>query len=430
MNEPQESSRQGSASGRGNRVVFLVFLALVGAWISLMLTNVHLSHGQSRSAVFRLVCKISGGGCEQVLESPWATLPGNIPLALLGLAYFSAIAVWYLVVGRANRAGRSWFVPIFVLQLAGGLVSLLLLALMLAQMRALCGWCALVHGINLVLLGVAWKLWPRERSPVGGPAWPPARLGAAALLLVVAVAGLWMQWLGNRQLQTRARSAREEVERYRGDADLMRYLYSRNRPQVIPIRSDEAVLGSGSAPHTVVVFSDFQCPGCQDFAAFFEREVLPSLGGRLRLVYKHFPLDTDCNPKLPRAFHANACEAAHAAEAARELGGPQGFWKMHHALFESPAEVTEGRWAELASSAGLDGAAVAERVARRTQRDRIAEDVRLGYALKLNETPSVFVDGRLLEDWTNLDLWKAILATPAATPQQEPAAAAALSAVR
>jgi protein-disulfide isomerase/uncharacterized membrane protein len=421
MNEPQESAH-------GKRVLFLILLALAGAWISLMLTNVHLSHGQSRSAVFRLVCRLSGGGCDQVLQSPWATLPGNIPLALLGLAYFSAIAVWYLLVGRTNRAGRSWFVPILGLQLAGGLASILLLGVMFAQMRALCGWCALTHVINLVLLGLAWKLW---REPgAAGPAWPPARLGVAALLLAVAVAGLWMQWLGNRQLRARADSAREEVERFRGDADLMRYLYSRTPPRAIPIRSDEAVLGSGSAPHTVVVFSDFQCPGCQEFAAFFKREILPSLGGRVRLVYKHFPLDNECNRKLPRAFHPSACEAAYAAEAARELGGPEAFWKMHDALFERPADVAEGRWAELAAAAGLNGAAIGERVARQSHLGRIEEDIRLGFGLKLDATPGVFVDGRRLEDWADLDLWKAILEAPPATPQQGPATAAAFSEVR
>lgn len=410
-------------------MVLLVVLALLGVWISLMLTSFHLSHGQSGSAIFRLGCRASGGGCDQVLQSPWATLPGNVPLALVGLVYFSVIAVWYLVAGRANRAGRRWYLPIFALQLAGGLVSLLLLGVMIGQVRALCGWCALAHGVNLVLLGLAWKLWPRDRSAAGEPAWPPARLGVAALLLVVAVGALWVLGISNRQLQARVRSARAEVEHFHGDADLMRYLHLRSRPQAIPIRPDEAVLGSGSAPHTVVVFSDFQCPACKSFADFFKHEIVPSLGDRVRLVYRHFPLDTDCNPHLGMTLHANACEAAHAAEAARELGGAQGFWKMHDALFARQADVAEGRWAELAAGAGLDGAAVAGRVARRSHRDRIAEDVRLAFALKLDGTPSIFVDGRYLEDWTNPEVWKAILAAPAATPQPAPASDAGRPAV-
>jgi protein-disulfide isomerase/uncharacterized membrane protein len=414
MNERQESARPGQGSGRSGRgVVLLAVLALLGAGISLMLTRVHLSHGQGSSGLFRLGCSVSGGGCEQVLGSSWALLPGNVPVALAGLVYFSAIAVWYLVAGSANRAGRRWALPVLALQLLGGLVSLLLLAVMATQVRALCVWCLLVHILNLVLLWLAWRRWPRgsrEAAVAGEPARPAPRLAAAALLLMAAAGALWMLGIGNSRLEARLRAAKAETERFHGDADLMRYLHLRSRPQAIPVRPDDAVLGSASAPHTVVVFSDFQCPACQSFAAFFQREVRPALGGRLRLVYKHFPLDTDCNPNVVMAVHANACEAAHAAEAARELGGAQGFWRMHDVLFERQEDVAEGRWAELATAAGLDGAAVAERVARRSHRDRIAEDVRLGMALKLDGTPSLYVDGRYLEDWTNIEVWRAILA--------------------
>lgn len=399
MNERRESDRG---------VVLLVVLALLGAGISLMLTRVHLSHGQGQSGLFRLGCSASGGGCEQVLGSSWAVLPGHIPVALAGLVYFSAVAVWYLVAGGANRAGRRWALPVLALQLLGGLVSLLLLAVMATQVRALCVWCLLVHVVNLALLWVAWRRWPREAD--GAPARPPLRLAVAALLLMAAVGALWLLGIGNSRLEARLRAAIEETERFRGDADLMRYLHLRARPQTIPIRPDDLVLGSASAPHTVVVFSDFQCPACRSFATSFEREVLPSLGGRVRLVYKHFPLDTDCNPNVTMAVHPNACEAAHAAEAARELGGAEGFRRMHDLLFERQEDVAEGRWAELATAAGLDGAAIAESVQRRSHRDRIAEDVRLGMALKLDGTPSLYVDGRYLEDWTNPEVWRAILA--------------------
>ncbi len=405
MNEAQESARPRPASGWDKRVVFVVILALLGAWISLTLTSFHLSGGQGGPAVFRKVCEMSGGGCDQVLQSSWAMLPRQIPTAFAGLIYFSAIALWYLAVGRPNRAGRAWYVPIFALQLLGALFSLFLLGVMLLQVGAFCGWCALVHVINLVLLGLAWKLWPRGPRPAGEAAWPPARLGLAGLLLVLVVAAFWNEWLLVRYFQA-------EAAQFRGDTDLMRYLHVRNPRQEIPLRADDAVRGGGAAAHTIVVFSDFQCPSCRSFAGFFKDEIQPSYGDRLRLVFKHLPLDKDCNPQLPGTLHANACEAAYAAEAARELGGPEGFWKMHDALFARQADVAAGRWAELAESAGLDGAAVAERVAQRKHLDRVAEDVRLGNDLKVPGTPGIFIDGRFLQDWTSLDLWKAILAAP------------------
>ncbi|HEX3528880.1 MAG TPA: vitamin K epoxide reductase family protein [Thermoanaerobaculia bacterium] len=406
MSERQESARPRLAAGQDRRVAVVVVLAVLGAWISLTLTRFHLSAGQSGPGLFRTVCEITGGGCDHVLQSPWATLPRNIPLSLAGLVYFSALALWYLIIGRPNRDGLSWYLPIFTLQLVGAFFSVFLIGVMLFQVHAVCGWCALVHVINLTLAWLAWKLWPRDRAD-SGPAWPPARLGFAALLLVVFVAMYWNQWLLNNYLEA-------ETASFTGDADLMRYLHLRNAVQQVPVRADDPARGLATAPHTVVVFSDFLCPACRSFAGFFKSDIQPLHGGQMRLVYKYFPLDAACNPKLPLSVHPGACDAAYAAEAARELGGPEAFWKMHDALFEHQEDARAGRWAELARSAGLDGAAVADRIAKHSHADRVAEDVQLGMSLKLKGTPSVFVDGRTLDEWNNPDLWKAILAPPPA----------------
>jgi protein-disulfide isomerase/uncharacterized membrane protein len=411
MDERQMSARPGPGSGR---VVMMVVLALLGAWISLTLTHFHLSDGQSRPGLFRTVCEMTGGGCDHVLQSPWARLPRNIPVALAGLVYFSALALWYLVVGRPNRGGRAWYLPIFTLQLAGAVFSLFLIGVMLFQVHAVCGWCALVHVINLLLFWLAWTLWPRDRADTL-PAWPPARLGFAALLLIVLVAAYWNQWLLNNYLQA-------ETASYHNDTDLMRYLHVRNPVQQIPLRADDPARGAAGAPHTVVVFSDFLCPACRGFAGFFKSEIQPLYGGQIRLVYKHLPLDTECNPKMPRTLHPGACSASYAAEAARELGGPEAFWKMHDALFEHQEDAKAGRWAELAKSAGLDGAAVADRVAKHSHADRVTEDAQLGMGMNLKGTPGVFIDGRILEEWNSLDLWKAILAAPAAPAAAVPGA--------
>lgn len=423
MDERQESTRPRPATGDDRRVVFVVILALLGAWISLTLTRFHLSAGASKSGVFSAVCDMTGGGCDQILQSSWAMLPRNIPLAFAGLVYFSALVLWYLVVGRPNRAGRSWYAPVFALHLLGAVISLLLIGVMIFQMGALCGWCALVHVINLVLLWLAWKLWPRGPRMADEPAWPPRRLGIVSLLLLLAAGVFWNQWLLNRYLQMQAGDVH-------GDTDLMRYLHLRESPKAIPIRADDPVQGSAAAPHTVVIFSDFQCPSCSEFATFFETKILPAHGDSLRLVYKQFPLDSDCNQHLPNTMHENACEAAHAAEAARELGGLQGFWKMHDLLFERKEDVKQGRWSELAASAGLDGAAIAERVERRAHLERIQEDVELGVALKLTGTPSVYIDGRPLTEWESPELWNAILSTPSAAPAAPAVAPVAAPAAR
>lgn len=89
-------------------------------------------------------------------------------------------------------------------------------------------------------------------------------------------------------------------------------------------RKDAAVLGKSSAKVLIVEFSDFQCPFCQKFF----KETFASLKskyldtGKVRLVFRHFPLP----------FHVNAQKAAEASECASRQGK---FWEYHNMLFEN-----------------------------------------------------------------------------------------------
>lgn len=81
-------------------------------------------------------------------------------------------------------------------------------------------------------------------------------------------------------------------------------------------------LGSGSAPLTIVEFSDFQCPYCKRFHDL----VMPSLKkeyidkGLVRFVHKDLPLP----------FHEHARNAAEAARCSRD---DSQYWKTYGALF-------------------------------------------------------------------------------------------------
>jgi len=85
---------------------------------------------------------------------------------------------------------------------------------------------------------------------------------------------------------------------------------------------DDPVIGSPSAPVTIVEFSDFECPYCKRF----HEETLPKLKkhyinkGLVRFIHKDLPLP----------FHQNAHLAATAARCAHEDGK---YWEAYQALF-------------------------------------------------------------------------------------------------
>src|SRR6058998_3382945 len=113
-------------------------------------------------------------------------------------------------------------------------------------------------------------------------------------------------------------------------------------PRLAVKPADGPAQGPASAPIELIEFSDFQCPYCQR-AHPTVKQVLDSYGGRIRLVYRHYPLPN----------HPNARPAAEAAQCANEQGK---FWQYHDRLFGDPGKLSDADLKKTASDLGLDSA--------------------------------------------------------------------------
>jgi uncharacterized membrane protein len=121
-------------------------LALVGLLDAVYLTVEHLSGRSVRCVVV--------SGCDEVLSSRYATLPGDVPLAALGaLAYFTVFSLATLAAFGYPKA-RTLLAPLVALMFAGTLWLLYLQAFVL---RAFCTYClisaAVTTALALVVLG-------------------------------------------------------------------------------------------------------------------------------------------------------------------------------------------------------------------------------------------------------------------------------------
>jgi protein-disulfide isomerase len=162
----------------------------------------------------------------------------------------------------------------------------------------------------------------------------------------------------------------------------------------IPTSADDPRLGSSEAPVRIVVFSDFQCPGCKRFAGEM-RGLVERFPGKVQIAFKHFPLGPACNDAVKRNLHPQACEAAWAAEAARRQDR---FWPYHDALFAARLESGEDTPQTLARRLGLDLDRFQNDLQQPATRAKIAADVALGVELGVDATPSIFVNGRRAHD--------------------------------
>jgi len=412
------------------QVVTLV-LGLVAAVISFNLLAKHLS-GSSGSAWFESGCSDREGpgaaNCAAVLASRYGTWPArrdsepegtpHIPVAFLGLIYYTALAIWITGVGRPSRA-RRWIhlLPLGVLSV-GLLCSAFYTYVMSTQISEWCPWCLATHGLNACIAACFVLMWPR-RSRRGvamsgaasgrEPAHPSARLVLATLVAIGAALFGQAQLLGKANAAKLASSAKAgfdhcmaAVDRIKADATTLLGLWRRSEQRTIPILPDEPLRLNGpqaAEAMVAVVFSDFACPPCGRLAEFMEKNVQPLFDHRLPVLYRYYPLDTHCNQRVSRTMYEHGCEAVALAEAARMLGGTEAFWRAHDFLFAHQPELKRGALtsADVAVATGLDPEAFAEAVDPVAAAQRIGEHVAHAAACEINGTPTLFVDGRQVD---------------------------------
>lgn len=144
------------------------------------------------------------------------------------------------------------------------------------------------------------------------------------------------------------------------------------------------VYGNDRAPVTIVVFADFECPHCRAEAPKL-RQVVDQYRGRVRLIFKHFPLQ----------IHPRAKVAAIACAAAQKQGK---FWEMHDIVFEHQTALEDDDIQTYAQRIGLDMAKFKVDFADPAAKKRVENDRADGEKLEISGTPAVFVNGRYYND--------------------------------
>jgi protein-disulfide isomerase len=150
------------------------------------------------------------------------------------------------------------------------------------------------------------------------------------------------------------------------------------------------VMGSDSAPVTIVEYADFQCPQCENFDAVQWPSVYEQLvaTGKLRWVYRDYPLDQ---------IHPYTRLASHAAACADEQGK---FWQMKQKLYNYQASWSfgtgqMGKFREYAKAAGVDADQWQGCMESAKYAGRIQASYEEGSRLGVNSTPSFLVGGRI-----------------------------------
>ena len=144
-----------------------------------------------------------------------------------------------------------------------------------------------------------------------------------------------------------------------------------------------AARGEPDAAVTIVEFSDFECPFCVRVQPTLER-VMAQYAGRVRLVYRHFPL-TSIHPQAWKAAEASLC-----------AGEQDRFWEYHDLLFAEQHAMSVPDLKEKARRIGLGGAEFDACLDSGRHSDAVRRDVLAASSVGVSGTPAFFVNGRFL----------------------------------
>ncbi len=506
------------------RIVFWLIAVLCcagGILLSVVLTFEYLeTHGftppvladeeDGATGLFDAICSATeSASCAEVSKSPYSVWPFDskpdqfhLPVALLGVFYFTAVLTWLWLVGICSPS-RWWAHLILVAGTAIGVgVSVLFEYFMWTKLDYYCPLCVITHALSLLVFVLALALWPRradeaaERPARGSAApavawfapstthWPTFRILLATP--IVALVAMWGQflWLSPMAAGPRSPDAPEvattqpvdekqliatlttqpaevlvqkvvDAQKKLNTAETYQKYYKKQLGNydkhwehaytaweiapVVPISlEDRSFRGPINAPHTLVIYSDFGCPGCKKFEDYVNRRLLPlseRRGGLIRITFKYWPICTECSPYAYRDLHPAACKAALAAEAARIVGGDEVYWKMYDVLWGNQARWKGWRqnrdFNVLARELGLDEQAFEQAMASDQAIARVKADLDEGANLgknlpnvkpdevdfiRVNSTPSLFVDNkRIWRPHLNDALWVKIMTSPAPT---------------
>jgi protein-disulfide isomerase len=189
--------------------------------------------------------------------------------------------------------------------------------------------------------------------------------------------------------QTIAKAVREGMAREQVEG-LYKQRFDASSAKAISLEGSPS-RGPDSAPVTVVEFADFECPFCQRIAPELDA-LWNKRQTTVRFVYKFMPL----------SMHPHGESAARAAIAAQAQGK---FWEMHDKLFANGEHLDDADILAYAKAIGLDLDRFRADLQSPATRARLDADRKLGDALNVKGTPTIFINGREYNSKVDIDEW-------------------------
>lgn len=356
--------------------------------------------------------------CDGTLQSGYSHVLG-LSLGGWGVVYFAGLGALLL----AGSMLRTVFMPAalsvaLTANLVGLAVSGYLGWLFVSNAVPVCPLCLATHAINLALFvalilfrggaptgflkdiggGLAWIFAPGQRSTpdhtLRAVTFTAIALFSVATWLGLALNSRSAQAAPTPVLTTATPTAPQTAAERTAEQLYANIIQTYLDQEVadIPVSASDPRIGPADAPAQLVFFSDFECPSCKANAKIVAR-LAQMYRGRISIVAKNYPLSSTCNSAITANPHKYACGAANASVAAHVQGK---YWPFHELVYSLKTAPTPQALLECARAAGLDLARFQADMDSDLAKQKVAQDIDLAITLKVVQTPTLYLNGRLL----------------------------------
>ncbi len=373
------------------QIYLLNIIAMMGFAVACYLTQ-HFYSVRSGTAGFKSLCNVGAAmNCDVVSASPQAEFLFGLPLSSFVAGWFVALFLISLMAHRLNWRRESLRAA-FWLSVFGVIMAVPYIIVMAFRLKTYCLFCLVIDGLNLSALFLVLSLRaqvPIFSRPLDGSKWKwiVPLVGTSVVLTVFCLRSL------------------DQFAQLNFDPSTLSAGVLKQPPVPTHNDADLPTLGPANAPITIVEFSDFQCPYCR-LAALSVHSVLNRYPGKIRVIFRNYPLNSECNPDVPQTMHPGACVAARAAYCANLQGK---FEEVYQLLFENQNLLSQPQILTLTRSTGIQEAQLKACMESPESTAAIARDIQEAHFLNISSTPTFFINGRKMEGAYPVPSWNLII---------------------
>ena len=358
-------------------------LALLGLGLTIKLAFIYYSANYDKYSLSSF-CSINDFiDCDGVAKSFAAQFLG-IPLAYWGI-FFYLIVLFLTFVDKLKKIKYLNFLEVFkapnayisVLGTISFIISMTLAGISLFKIHKLCILCVVTYFIDLIITLIASDGMFKNIICSFKTTFIDFIDGVKKFFLAFIILSLIFT-----SFLTYSAITLKFVPHIKIHNEILKY----HKIKYNPYRIKGNILGNENGTVVVELYSDFVCPLCYINNIILHQIVKDFKN--IKIVHHNFPFDSECNKFLTTNIHPKACFMSKGAIAARKQGN---YWEMASLLYENKPQSIEAMLG-LAEQLGFDKAKFIEHLNSKEVIDEIQAEINKAEELKINATPTMFIN--------------------------------------